>query len=166
MDKIFDLVFSPRTFFKTSKFDFISSVTALLIVWFVNVLILFPSFKNIPFFGGFYVFSIILLGLMVVYYLLSVAIHRIAGKGGKKVFFGFSFVLFPHVMSGWIFSMGFLWKWAFILLLIPILWSIVLEFYLVRSSMGYGMIYTIVVRITRDIIYFVSLYAFLKGWFV
>ncbi len=166
MDKIFDLVFSPRLFFKTSRFDLLSSTLTIFVVWIVNVLILFPMLGNIPFFGGFYIFSAILLGLIAIYYALAIGIHRIAGKGGKTVFLGFPFVLFPHVMTGWIFSIYFLWKWAAVLFLIPIFWSFILEFYLVRSSMGYGMIYTVIVRITRDIIFFVSLYAFLKGWFV
>ncbi len=166
MDKIFDLVFSPKLFFKTSKFGFLSSILAIFVVWIVNVLILFPMFKNIPFFGGFYASSAILLGLIVVYCALAIGIHRIVGKGGKTVFLGFPFVIFPNVMTGWIFSIYFIWKWAAVLFLIPIFWSVMLEYYLVRSSMGYGMAYTVIVRITRDIIFFVSLYAFLKGWLV
>ncbi len=166
MDRIFDVIFSPRIFFKRAKFNPISTLITILILWFTNILILFPTLKSIPFFSGYIVFSMIILGILIVYCAFATALHMIVGKGGRIMGLSFPYVLIPHVMSGWIFSMSLFYKWAAVLFLIPIIWSIILEFYLVRSSMGYGILYTVIVRIVRDVIFFMCLYAFFKGWIV
>jgi len=166
VDRIFDVIFSPRIFFKTAKFNPIDTLIGILVLWFTNILILFPTLKNIPFFSGYLVFSVILLGILLIYCAFATALHMMVGKGGKIIGLGFPYVLMPHVMSGWIFSMSLLYKWMAILFLIPITWSIILEFYLVRSSIGYGMLYTVIVRIVRDVIFFACLYAFFRGWMI
>ncbi len=166
MDKIFDVIFSPRIFFKTARFNPTGTLIPILILWFTNVLILFPTLKSIPFFSGYLMFSVILLGIFLLYCAFATALHIIVGKSGRVIGLSFPYVLMPHIMSGWIFSMSLFYRWATILFLIPITWSVILEFYLVRSSMGHGMLYTVIVRTTRDVIFFMCLYAFFRGWVV
>ena len=166
MDKIFDVIFSPRIFFKAAKFNPTSTIITILILWLTNILILFPTLKSIPFFSGYLMFSIIVLGILIVYCAFATALHIIVGKGGRTIGLSFPYVLIPHMMSGWILSMSLLYKWATVFFLIPIAWSVILEFYLVRSSMGHGILYTVVVRVVRDVIFFMCLYAFFRGWIV
>ncbi len=142
------------------------SIIVILVIWFTNVLVLYPLFKDAPFFGNYIFFSLVGLGMLFVYYIFSVAIHMIIGRADRKTMMSFAYVLIPHVMSGWFFSLALMNKWANFLYLIPLTWSVVLEFYLVRASTYHGMIYTVVVRFARDVIFFFGVYAFLRGWMI
>ncbi len=166
MDKIFDVVFSPKNFFRVSKYKRFDSVIVLLTVWFTNVLVLYPSLKYTPFFGRFVIFSLIGLGLFFIYCILSIAVHVIFGGAKRDSMIGFPYVMIPHVMSGWFFLLSLNNKWLSFLYLLPVGWSVILEFYLVRSSTTHGMIYTIVVRFSRDVIFVLGMYAFLRGWII
>ncbi len=166
MDKIFDVIFSPRNFFRVPKYKPLDSLFVILVIWITNALILYPLLKSTPFFGKYVLLSLIVLGLFFVYCIFAIAIHLIIGKANRNVTIGFPYVMVPHVMSGWIFSLTLNGKWLSLLYLIPLVWSVMLEFYLVRSSTIHGILYTIVVRVARDVIFLLGVYAFLRGWII
>lgn len=162
MDKIFDLLFSPKNFFKNSRPRPGDSIFSLVVVWAVNVLVIFPMFKNMPFFGGFWLFSLILLGLLAVYAAFAAGIHLLA-TGNHDLFRNFPYTVFPHILTGWIVTLSVFSGFFAFFLAIPVAWSVFLEFYLVRASTGKGLVYTLVARAARDVIFFMGIYAFLKG---
>ncbi len=164
MDKIFDLFFTPKLFFKNSKFGPMDSLFATLILWIVNLFIIFPVFKDTPFFGGFAGLSLALLIIIFLYELFSGALHMFTSKN-QNVFWGFPYVLIPHILTGWIVSAAIFWPFSYIFLIIPIIWSVLLEFYLVRSIIGRGILYTIVIRFSRDLVFFAAVSFILRRWF-
>ena len=166
MDKIFDVIFSPRNFFRAKRYKPLDSLIVILVIWLMNMFIIYPSLRAIPFWGGYILFSLVLLGLFFVYCVFSVAIHMIVGGARRSAMMGFPYVLIPHIMSGWFFTLSLNNKWISFLYVIPVAWSIILEFYLVRSSTVHGIVYTLVVRFARDIIFFVGIYVFLRGWII
>ncbi len=165
MNKIFDLFFTPKTFFKNSTFGPFDSIFAILILWIVNVLVVFPIFKETPLFGGFFDFSLVILAIIFLYEIFSGALHMFVAKN-EKVFWGFPYVLMPHILTGWILSIGIFWNLSYVFLVIPIGWSILLEFYLVRSSMGRGILYTLTMRIARDFVFFMVIGIIFRRWFL
>ncbi len=165
MNKIFDLFFTPKTFFKNSIFGPFDSILATLILWFVNVLVIFPIFKETPLFGGFFDFSLVILAFIFLYEIFSGALHMFVARN-EKIFWGFPYVLMPHILTGWILSIGIFWNLFYVFLIIPIGWSILLEFYLVRSSMGKGILYTLTMRIARDFVFFMVIGLILRRWFL
>lgn len=165
MDKIFDLFFAPKSFFKNSRFGPFDALIATLIIWIVNVLILFPVFKETPLFGGFFNFSILLLAFIFLYNIFAGALHMFFSKN-EKAFWGFSYAMMPNILTGWIFSIAIFWNLCYIFLVIPVGWSILLEFYLVRSSMGKGLIYTLIIRVARDLIFLIIISFIFKRWFL
>jgi len=165
LSKIFDLFFTPKTFFKNSTFGPFDSIFSTLILWFVNILVIFPIFKDTPLFGGFFNFSLVILIFIFLYEIFSGALHMFIARN-EKVFWGFPYVLMPHILTGWIFSIAIFWNVAYIFLAIPIGWSVLLEFYLVRSSMGRGILYTLTMRIVRDFIFFLVIAIIFRRWLV
>ncbi|MGC9218684.1 MAG: hypothetical protein ACP5G8_04695, partial [Athalassotoga sp.] len=79
---------------------------------------------------------------------------------------GFPYVLIPHILTGWILSVALFWNLSYIFLAIPIVWSVLLEFYLVRSSMGRGILYTLTMRIGRDFVFFLVIAFIFRRWFL
>uniref|UniRef100_A0A7V3RFC7 Uncharacterized protein n=1 Tax=Mesoaciditoga lauensis TaxID=1495039 RepID=A0A7V3RFC7_9BACT len=165
MNKIFDLFFSPKIFFKDSRFGPFDAIFVTLLIWIVNMIIIFPTFKNMPLFGGFIPFAIVVLVLLFIYELFSGVIHKFLSKD-QNVFWGLPYALVPHILTGWIISVAIFWEVAYIFLIIPIAWSVILEFYLVRSSTGRGILYTLVIRASRDLVFFAVLSFILRRWFL
>lgn len=163
MDKVFDLIFAPKGFFKNSTFGPFDTLIATLIIWIVNAMILFPVLKDTPLFGGFFDFSVLLLAFIFLYNIFAGSFHMFFSKS-KNAFWGFSYVMMPNILTGWIFSVAIFWNLFYILLIIPVGWSVLLEFYLVRSSMGKGILYTLIMRIARDLIFLIIiLFIFNRG---
>ncbi|HEU24871.1 MAG: hypothetical protein C0176_05700 [Mesoaciditoga sp.] len=164
-DRIFDLFFSPKRFFKGSHFAPYDAIFAILLLWIVNVLAVFPTFKEIPFFGGFSGFSLVILGLISFYALFSASLHMFFSKQ-SNLFWGFPYVLIPNILTGWFISVGVMDHFYYVLLAIPIIWSVILEFYLVRAIMGKGILYTILMRLIRDFVFLAMISIIFRRWFM
>jgi hypothetical protein len=165
LNKIFDLFFTPKVFFKNSTFGPFDSLLSTLILWLVNIIVIFPVFKETPLFGGFFYLSLVILALIFLYEIFSGALHMFVARN-EKVFWGFPYVLIPHILTGWILSVALFWNLSYIFLAIPIVWSVLLEFYLVRSSMGRGILYTLMMRVSRDIVFFLVIAFIFRRWFL
>lgn len=164
-DRIFDLLFTPKRFFKSSNFTPSDAIFAILFLWIVNVLVIFPIFKETPFFGGFLGLSIVILAVIVFYELFSASLHMFFARQ-SKVFWAFPYVMIPNILTGWFISIGIFSSLYYVLLAIPIGWSILLEFYLVRALMGKGILYTIIVRLIRDFVFLALISMIFRRWFM
>ncbi len=164
MDKIFDALFSPRVFFKSGRVLLSDSVKAVLVVWLTNVIVLYPTMKNCPFFGNYVFFSFVALAIFSLYLLWTLVTHFVISRIAKDSMWKLPFVFLPHIMSGWIFALSLRNAWIFLFFVVPVVWSTVLEFYFVRVTIGRGVLYTVILRIVRDVAFAVVTISFLRGW--
>ncbi len=164
MDKIFDALFSPRVFFRNGHVSPWDSLKVIVLIWFIDVVIMYPTLKSCPFFGNYVLFSLVLLVIAIVYFLWTMVTHMIFTPVKRDVVWRLPFVFLPHIVSGWIVALSLKSTTMLALFIIPIGWSTILEFYFVRATAGRGMFYTLILRAVRDAIFIVAVISFLRGW--